>query len=84
MKTMKQSRHSKSIFLSIATFSLAAFLFVNLHAGLTIPSQTVPGSALTQSKVEEPDNNAYDLPLPDVTVLGRLMELVDRLLPRSN
>ena len=81
---MKQIPLPKFFLLAVAAFSLAAFLFVNLHAGLC-NSNTPSNQTLTQPKVENAEEpESYDLPLPDVTVLGRLVDLAQRFIPTAH
>jgi hypothetical protein len=78
---MEKKQLPKSFYFIAAAFSLTAFLFVNLHAGLSIGNK-LPGSELAQSKVEEgAPQKDYDVPVPDVTVLGKVFELAEKLLP---
>jgi len=79
---MEQKHLPKSLFLTIAIFSLFAFIAVNLHASMTAPAQSNLKKELLQTKVEdEAEQEDRNLAIPDVTVLGRLFELAQRLLP---
>lgn len=81
---MKQKSLPRFFSLSIATFSLAAFLFVNIHAGLAIP-QTIPGAGLEQPKLEDCDNTqSPNKALPGVAVLVRFLELAHRFVPSAD
>jgi hypothetical protein len=77
---MKQKTLPKSFIFGIASFSLAAFLFVNVHAGLNL-QQITPGGDLSQPKVETSDDQRDDnVRVPDVTVLGRVLFLAHRFM----
>ncbi|MCW5921866.1 MAG: hypothetical protein KIS77_05940 [Saprospiraceae bacterium] len=80
---MKQNSLPKSLILAAAVFSLTAFVFVNVHANLTIP-----GEVCKQTRTEQPqqvkecdDADSQELKLPNVTVLGRLLGLAQKLIP---
>ncbi len=80
---MKQEKLPKSLFLTIAIFSLFAFVAVNLHASLATPVQGHVKQELPQPRVEETaEQTNRGLAIPDVTVLGRLFDLAQRLLPK--
>ena len=78
---MKQKRLHKSLLPIIALFSLLAFLFVNLHADL--PQQNANNvPTLTQSKLEdESAEKGYDVKIPDISFLGRVLDIAQKLLP---
>jgi cell division protein FtsL len=78
---MKQKRLPKSLLPFIALFSLLAFLFVNLHGDL--PLQNASNiQTLTQSKLEnESDEKDYDVKIPDVGFLGKVLDIAQKLLP---
>ena len=81
-KAMKQSITPKMLLLAAAIFSCSSFLFVNLHAGLTIPATAVSteiNAGLTPASVTEDENENGNMPMPDVTMLGRMIELAHRL-----
>jgi hypothetical protein len=77
---MKNKTLPRSFFFAAAIFSLAAFLFVNVHAGLTV-NQVLPAAELAQPKVEE--HNDHTIRLPDGTVIGRVLDLAHRLISRT-
>ncbi|MEI6411777.1 MAG: hypothetical protein WCR52_20465 [Bacteroidota bacterium] len=78
---MEKKQLPKSYYFIAAAFSLSAFLFVNIHAELNI-GNSIPGSELAQPKVEDSSpQKDYDVPAPDVTVLGKVFELAEKLLP---
>ncbi len=79
---MKRKLLPKSFFLTAVVFSLCSFVFVNLHAGLTMPEQVCPKSKMEQPQLKESDDTeAQDIKVPDVTVVGRVIELVQKFLP---
>lgn len=79
---MKRKSLPKSLFLIATVFSLTAFLFVNVHANLTIPHQVCTQSNMEQPQVKDcDDTESQDVKIPDVTVLGRVVELAQKFLP---
>lgn len=80
---MKQFNTPKSLLLIAAIFSCCSFLFVNLHAGFTMPAaastEMTPPQAPPAAVEDDQDRTDRDLPIPDVTVLGRLLELAQNL-----
>lgn len=82
---MKRNSLPKSLFLFAAVFSLSAFVFVNVHANLTIPRQMHAPASLEQAQVKEGDDTEeQDVKIPDVSVLGRVFELAQKFLPVAN
>jgi len=84
---MKRNLPAKSLFLSVVIFSLSAFVFVNLHASLTVPQQGCEQQVQLehpQVKEESDDAEPREIPVPDVTVIGRLVELAQKFLPVAN
>jgi hypothetical protein len=78
---MKRKSLQKSLFLGVCSMSLAAFLFVNVHASLTL-SQSLPVPVLQQqTQAEEKDDQQYDLPQTNLSLIGRILETAHRLLP---
>lgn len=82
---MKRKSLPKSLFLITAVFSLTACIFVNVHANLTIPQQGCSQLQMEQPQVKEcEDADDQEVQIPDVTVLGRALELVQKFLPVAN
>lgn len=82
---MKRQSLLKSFFLFASVFSLTAFIFVNVHANLTIPQEGCTKTTMEQPQVKECDDTEdQDVKIPDVTVLGRLLELAQKFLPVAN
>jgi len=82
---MKRKSLPKSLFLFVAVFSLSAFVFVNVHANLTIPNQVCAQTNLEQPQVKDCDDTEdQDVKIPDVSVLGRVFELAQKFLPVAN
>ncbi len=77
---MKRKQLPKSPFLLIAVFSLSSFVFVNLHASFSNIG-VCDKAKQEQSKLEECENGkSREIPLPDVTALGRILALAQKLL----
>ena len=82
---MKRKSLPKSLFLIAAVFSLTAFLFCNVHANLTIPQQVCTQAGLEQAQVKEcNDTDEQEVKLPDVSILGRVLELALKFIPVAN
>lgn len=80
---MKRKQLPKSLFLSLALFSLFSFAFVNLqpHADAQSCQSVKPG----QTQIEEcEESKAREIPIPDLTVVGRLLELAEKFFQVSN
>lgn len=81
---MKQKPTFKSILLVASLFSLFAFAFVNLHAGFSV-GRSINQPELVQTQLaEEDDATEREVAVPDVTILGRLWEISQRILDRKN
>ncbi len=82
---MKQHLTPKTFFLIAALVSCFSFLFVNIHAVWTTPAVATP-TELTAPKnepaVEEEDQD-NNLAIPDVSVIGRLIELAQKMAGRN-
>jgi hypothetical protein len=79
---MKRKSLPKSLFVLAAVFSLTAFLFVNVHANLTIPQQICTQTTLDQPQVQECEEaENQEVKIPDISVLGRVIDLAQRFLP---
>ena len=77
---MKRKQLPKSLFLLIAVFSVSSFLFVNVHAS-NAKSDLCCAAKLEQPKMEESENGkSREIAVPDVTVLGRLLELAQKFI----
>lgn len=79
---MKQSLTPKTFLFAAAIFSCCSFLFVNIHAVWTTPAVATPSELVApkgEPAVEEEQDHARNLAMPDVTVIGRLIELAQRL-----
>ncbi len=82
LQTMKNNLlSSKTLLLSIAFFSLFAFLAVNMHArcsGITAPNTV----EMLKENIEAGDHAApQNLPLRSLTVVERVLEIAGRFLP---
>ena len=77
---MKNKSLPKSVLFAVAFFSLSAFLFVNIHAGLTI-NRDAPATELAQPNVESHNDRAVGFPVG--TVIGRTLDIAHKLLSRA-
>jgi len=81
---MKRSLTFKSLLISASLLSLFAFAFVNLRTNSTL-AQPFSKIEMAQSQVEsEEANESGKITVPDVSVLGRVWEIAQRLLDRAN
>jgi hypothetical protein len=84
--TMKKEFLPKQLLFVAAIVSLLAFAFVNLHANGT-KSAVAQRAGLAQTKVEEPkerDQEIAEIKMPNLTLLGRVWEIAQRLLEKTN
>lgn len=83
---MKRKSLPNSLFLIALVFSLSSLIFVNVHASLTMPDQVSCAPAqLEHPQVKDSDDaEESDIKVPDVTVIGRVIELVQKFLPVGN
>lgn len=79
---MKRKITLKSLLISSSIVSLFAFGFVNFQSNSALVK---PLSALgmNPSQVESDNGESHEIPVPDVTVLGRILEIAQGLLGRN-
>jgi len=81
---MKRSLTFKSLLITASLLSLFAFAFVNLRPNSMV-AQPFSKIETTQSLVEsEETSNSREIPVPNVSVLGRVWEIAQRFLDRAN
>ena len=81
---MKQKFTFKSLLLTASVISFFAFAFVNLrtNASLIPPFSTIE---MSQNQVESEETaESNKIPVPDVSVLGRIWGIAERLLSKAN
>lgn len=81
---MKREITFKSALITASFLSLLAFAFVNLktNANWSRPFSKIE---LTQNKVESEDAaETREIPVPNVSVLGRLWDIAQRLMDRAH
>ena len=76
---MKQKLPPKYFLAGILALSLFSFLFVNLHSALSNRQGLKTPSNNTEVMVEEQDAEDRDVPVPDVTIISRAIELLQHL-----
>ncbi len=80
---MKQKPTFKSLLVVASLISLSAFVFVNVHSSFAV-TKPIFNATFVQSQVEEPEDNEAAIAVPDVTVLGRLFEIAQKVIERKN
>lgn len=81
---MKRKQTLKSLFVVATLVSAFAFTFVNLQTEGNL-NQQLQAINLRQEQVESDNmSESRKLSVPNVTVLGRLWEIAQRYLDRSN
>lgn len=81
---MKRKHTFKSVLITASLLSFFAFAFVNLRANATL-DQPFSKIERVQNQVEsEEAGESRKIPVPDVTVLGRLWEIAQRFLEKAN
>lgn len=82
---MKRTYTLKTILVCASLLSLSAFAFVNLSTNNTSLTQPFPTFSSTQNKVEEEAvEESRELPVPNVTVLGRVYGIARKILDKTN
>lgn len=83
-KAMKRSLTFKSLLTTVSLLSLFAFAFVNFRTNST-SAQPFSKIEMAQNQVEnEEASGSGKISVPDVSVLGRVWEIAQRLLDRAN
>ncbi|MBU6342561.1 MAG: hypothetical protein KGS48_13790 [Bacteroidetes bacterium] len=78
---MKQKRLPKSFFLLLATVSISSFVFVNMHADIQFQANAKLSQVAEQKMEKETDDEKnYDLQIPNAGVLGRVLDVAQKLL----
>lgn len=80
---MKQKPTFKSILLVASLFSLSAFIFVNWNSNSSL-SQIENKAKIVQTQLEDNDEDQSNVPVPDVTVLGRLWDMAQKIILKKN
>ena len=80
---MKQKPTFKTLLVVASFVSLSAFVFVNVHSNFTIQKPVI-SSEFVQPQLEENEDDQAGIAVPDVTVLGRLWEIAQKLLDRKH
>jgi hypothetical protein len=80
---MKREITFKTILLTASFLSLLAFAFVNIQTN-SVSALPFSKSEIVQNQVQsEAESQNNEIPVPNVTVLGRVWEIAQRLLDRS-
>lgn len=77
---MKINLHPKYLLTAITALSIFSFIYVNFHAATALPAlpqqtATVEQPALKESEEDEKNRN---LAVPDITILSRVIDIVQR------
>jgi hypothetical protein len=81
---MKREFTFKSLLITASFLSLFAFAFVNLRSN-AVGTQSLSNLGTISAQVEsEEAEESQKMSVPDVTVLGRLWEIAQRFLERTN
>lgn len=82
--SMKREITFKSLFLSAALLSLLAFTFVNVRSN-DCANNSFVSFGIAQSNIEDREtcDDTRDMQMPDVTVLGRLWDIAQRLMEKT-
>ena len=64
-------------------FSLFAFVYVNAQSNFGIQKPSLQ-TTFVQTEIVEDEENEREIAVPDVTVLGRLWEIAQKLIDRKN
>jgi hypothetical protein len=80
---MKQKPTFKSLLVVACILSFSAFVFVNVHSNFAVQKPAI-SAGFVPSQVEEEDHETQSIAVPDVTVLGRLWSIAQKLLDSKN
>ena len=76
---MKQKLLSKYLIAGIIALSMFSFAYVNLHAVYSRnPSCEKQIQKVEPVQIEEENDKAQDLPIPDITIISRAVHIVQR------
>jgi hypothetical protein len=83
---MKQKPTLKPLLIFAIAMSVGSFAYVNIHAAVTRNQECASGQKKfeKQEVLHDQDDQNSRLPIPDVTVVARVIEAVGRLLPGHN
>lgn len=70
----------KSVLLLAASFSLAAFLFVNIHASLSV-NKNLPARLMVEEKIEQKEDQGHKSGAANIALIGKVIKLVHRFMP---
>ena len=77
---MKQKLLPKYLFAGVIALSLFSFAYVNLHAVYsTQPCLEQKATSPQPVLIEEDDKQTTNIPIPDVTIISRVMNVVQKL-----
>jgi len=82
-KAMKQKQLSKYTIAGILAFSLFSMLYVNMDAARSSAAFSSTAQTSTTVIQSEEDKQERNIPIPDVTVLSRMLELAQRLVSNT-
>jgi hypothetical protein len=78
---MNQKLTRKTVFSAFIIVSLAAFLFVNLHANLCFQnSLNTLNVVQTQMQERDTKNNDESVKLPPLSLIGKAAVIIDKLI----
>lgn len=77
---MKQKPTFKSLLISASIFSFFAFVFVNVHSSFNMQNNALNETFVQAQLTEDEDTADKKLAVPDVSILGRLWEITQKLL----
>ena len=79
---MKQKPTFKTLLVVASIFSLFAFVFVNIHSSFVVQKPML-NTTFVQSQIEEDEESGGKITVPDVTILGRLLDIAQKLVDRK-
>jgi hypothetical protein len=81
---MKQKQLSRYIIAGILAFSLFSAIYVNLDAAQPESAKNATNTQqATEAVIVEEENQNRNLPIPDVTAIGRILDLAQRLVSHT-
>lgn len=80
---MKSKLHTKYFLAAVIALSLFSFAYVNLHAAYSNQAVRTEQLKTQQPVMLEDENQNRDIPIPDISILSRIFDMVQKI-TRSN
>jgi hypothetical protein len=75
---MKQKLFPKYLIAAVIALSLFSFAYVNLHAVYSSQASCEQKANTPQPVLVEEEDETRSIPVPDITIIGRVLDIVQR------